>query len=268
MQETAFRALGIKAFYLPFEVSRTEMIRLMKRRKKLLLDGFNVTVPYKELVLRHLDGASPEARAIGAVNTVVRRGRRWLGFNTDASGFVAALTQERKFSPRGKKVLILGAGGSARAVAYGLARAGVRSIMLANRTPARARKIASDFRRLFPRIEFAGVSLAGIPSGRGREKIGLVVNATSVGLKSKDRPLVNGKEFPNRKSLFVDLIYRPAETKFLKSARRSGHRTLNGLGMLAYQGAAAFELWTGRRAPLEVMRRALKERLRPSASPQ
>ncbi len=265
MQEAAFRALGIKAFYLPFEVGRKGMIHLMKHRKKLLLDGFNVTVPYKELALRYLDGVSPEARALGAVNTAVRKGKRWVGFNTDTRGFLTSLQKEGKFRPKGKQVLILGAGGSARAVAYALAKEGARAITVANRTEARAKKIISDYRKLFRRVEWKSLGLKGSRPESFRNfarRIDLVVNATSVGLKPGDPALVDAKDFPNRKAFFVDLIYRPAETRFLRLARGRGHRTLNGLGMLLYQGAAAFELWTGRKAPIETMRAALKEGLR------
>lgn len=269
MQETAFRAAGIKAYYLPFEVTPGEFDRLMKGRRKMLLDGFNVTVPYKETVFRLLDRLSPEARAIGAVNTAVRRGNRWWGFNTDASGFLASLKREGKFNARGKNILILGAGGSARAVAYALGRAGARRIIIANRTPERAERIVKRFRNFFPKTKFVGtpISSSSHPSrfptgeevgGEGEGLIDLVVNATSIGLKPGDRLLVSPADFPNRKTLFMDLIYNPRETRFLRAARRSGHRTLNGLGMLVYQGAEAFRLWTGRRAPVDVMQKAVK----------
>jgi shikimate dehydrogenase len=258
MQEAAFRSFGIKAFYLPFEVRRPDFLKLLKERKRLLLDGFNVTVPYKEIALRYLDGVSPEAKAVGAVNTVVCQRKRWIGFNTDGAGFITSLEKEAGFRPRGKRVLILGAGGSARAVAYGLAKRGVKSILIVNRTVLRAKKIVSDFQRFFPRVQFRAASLA---SGNGAKTVDLVVNATSVGLRPQDRPLVSAKDFPNRRTLFADLIYKPAETELLRSARKSGHRTLNGLGMLLYQGAQAFELWTGKKAPIKEMRRALNEAL-------
>jgi len=274
MQEAAFRAVGRKAFYLPFEVRQGEFFRLLRNRRKLLLDGFNVTVPYKENVLRLLDRMSPRARAIGAVNTVVRKGKQWIGYNTDETGFIASLEKEGKFQARGKRALILGAGGSARAVAHGLARRGVRQITIANRTVSRARKVINRFRRLFPNVEFVGARLpageAGLPRpGRGNNPaptdkfyggIDLVVNATSIGLRRGEPALVNPSNFP-KKTLFFDLIYNPSETAFLRSAKKSGHRTLNGLGMLLYQGAEAFRFWTGRRAPIGVMRRALEDGL-------
>ena len=276
MQEAAFKAVGIKAFYLPFEVRPAEFRRLVRNRRRLLLDGFNVTVPYKERALG-LDRVSPEARAIGAVNTVVKRKNRWLGFNTDAAGFIAALEKDGKFRVRGKRVLVLGAGGSARAVIYALAKRGAKQILVANRTVSRARKIIRDFKEMFPRIQFSVQSLRAPRSGAKQSHpkrllrpaafsgssrndglgVDLVVNATSVGLKPGDRAMIQPKLFP-RKTLFVDLIYRPAETRLLKLARKSGRRTMNGLGMLLYQGAEAFRLWTGKKAPVGVMRKALR----------
>lgn len=257
----------------------------MRELHRLELDGFNITVPYKEAVLPYLDGIHPVARAIGAVNTVVRKGRRWVGFNTDQVGFITSLQKEGRFNPRGKKVLILGAGGSARAVAYGLAQRGPRAITIANRTVNRAQKMVSDYRRLFPRVEWKAIpsfqssqdlspgyssvgeggkkrtSSLSLSPFRGRGKgegvqIDLVVNATSVGLRPTDQPLVRPQDFP-RRTLFCDLIYNPAQTRLLRLAQRSGHRTLNGMGMLVYQGAEAFRLWTGRKAPIGVMRRVM-----------
>ena len=251
MQEAAFRSLGVKAFYLPFEVEPEKFHSLMRRREDLLLDGFNVTVPYKEKVSCYLDRLSPSAQAMGAVNTVVRKGKSWVGFNTDETGFVASLEHEGKFQPRGKEVLIFGAGGSARAVAYGLARRGAKRIAIVNRTASRAKKIISQYQKLFPRVKWVG-TLEGI------ESADLVVNATSVGLKQSDPSLVSPKDFP-KKTFFVDLIYNPPETKFLRLARKSGHRVLNGLGMLVYQGAEAFRLWTGKKAPVEIMRQAVQK---------
>ncbi len=302
MQEAACRDLHLKAFYLPFEIDRREFRDLMRSSKNILLDGFNVTVPYKEDILGFLDELSPSAKAIGAVNTVVRKGNKWTGFNTDELGFITSLEREGKFRSRGKEILILGAGGSARAVAYGLARCGVKKIVLANRTIAKARKIAMEYQKLFPRVEFKVIPLqslsvvANSPKageaiskpgllrpflGKGRLKesllvltpvasglrrrkvpprndhgIDLVVNATSVGLRPSDPTLVPPKLF-HKKALFVDLIYNPRQTEFLRLAKKSGHRTLNGLGMLVYQGAEAFRLWTGRKAPVKVMKEAL-----------
>jgi len=255
MQEAAFQAVGLKAFYLPFEVSAPEFRRLMRGRRRLSLDGFNVTVPYKETVLPYLDGLNSSARAIGAVNTVVRKGGRWIGFNTDQDGFIRSLEEEARFRIRGKRVLILGAGGSARAIAYALASRGAGSITIANRTPARGRRIVSHYRRLFPRMDWKSISLK---EGGQKGEADLVVNATSIGLKPGDPALIRSDRFP-KKTFFADLVYKPEETAFLRQARKSGHRTMNGIGMLIHQGAEAFRLWTGKRAPLKVMRSVARQ---------
>lgn len=260
IQEAAFRDTGIKAFYLPLEVRPAQFHRLIRKRKDLVLDGFNITVPYKEAALRGLDGVSPEARAIGAVNTAVRRGNRWFGFNTDWIGFSISLERDERYRIRGKRVWVLGAGGSARAVIYALAKRRAQKIVIANRTLSRAGKMARQYRVLFPKVQFETVRLSkALLKGKDARftDIDLVVNATSVGLKGDDEPLLDPKSFP-RRTLFFDLIYRPAETKFIKRARLSGHRTMNGLGMLIHQGAEAFRIWTGKKAPVPVMRNAIK----------
>ena len=265
MQEAAFQALGLKAYYLALELGPVSFRKVMRGRKRLTLDGFNITVPYKGTVLPYLDTLTPEARAIGAVNTVFCRGRRWTGANTDVSGFLASLHKEGRFAPRGRNVLILGAGGSARAAAYGLAKKGAREIWIANRHKTRAKTIIRDFRRIFPRTRFESLTLHGRNGVKVLERVSLVINATSVGLKRSDPSLIPAGWIPRaaggRRKLFFDFIYRPAKTRFLKSAAQRRHKTMNGLGMLLHQGARAFELWTGKKAPVAAMRKALMKRL-------
>ncbi len=261
MHEAGFRALNIKAFYLVLDTGAVEFKRLLRGRRQLLLDGFNVTVPYKEPALRGLDKIEPAAKAIGAVNTAFRRGKRWTGTNTDAFGFAESLKKDAHFSGRRKNVLVLGAGGSARAVVYALGKAGAAEIHIANRHPERAKKLARDLRKYFPRTRFETSDLGRAKMRAAMDAADLIVNTTSAGLKAGETP-VPAVCFPRkRRKCFFDLIYRPAETRFLKEARKRGHRTFNGLGMLLYQGAKSFECWTGRKAPLREMRRALREAL-------
>ena len=162
MHEAAFSKLGIEAHYLVLELAPPAFKKLMARNSKLLLSGFNVTVPYKETVLKYLDAVRPEARAIGAVNTVYRRGKRWVGTNTDMEGFLMALMKDGKFRPAGKKAVVLGAGGAARAVVYGLSRERVKEVLIADCFPEKAGKIARDMRKVFPRVLYRAVE-AGIP---------------------------------------------------------------------------------------------------------
>jgi len=264
MHEAAFRELGIDANYIVLELIPAAFKKLMSQSSRLSLSGFNVTVPYKETVMDYLDRVRPEARAIGAVNTVFKQGKRWVGGNTDMEGFLKALMIDGDFRPSGKRAVILGAGGAARAVVYGLSREGAREILIADCFPEKAEKIVNDMGRLFKKVGYHAAA-AGTPEVKeALQKADVIINATPIGLKSGDPRVVPEGWIPSSrtKKIFVmDLIYNPAMTPFLKSAKRKGHRTLNGLGMLLYQGARALELWTGRKAPVDVMRRALLQAL-------
>jgi len=265
MQEAAFRAIGCKAFYLPFELSQGEYLKVLKNLPRLILDGFNVTVPYKEVTAQELKHKTAEARAVGAVNTVYRQGRQWIGTNTDVEGFCRALQREGGFQIQAKHCVVLGAGGAARAAVYGLARGKAASVVVVNRSLERAMKLVSDFQPLFKKTDLRAVKSTSenvIASIRGAQ---LVVNATSLGMKKGDPEVLKPAWIPaagKQPKLFYDLIYRPAETSFLKQARKKKHRTLNGMMMLVYQGAKAFECWTGKKAPEARMRQALESALR------
>ena len=268
MQEAAFGKTGPNAHYLALELPPASFRKAMRRLSSWIIDGANVTVPYKEAVMPYLEELSPEARAIGAVNTLFRKKKKWIGTNTDAAGFLTALKTDRKFDPRGKKVLVLGAGGSARAVIYGLLKEKAARIGIANRHESRAKKIQKDFGRLFPKTRVDLLPLAPEALKDALAGADLVVNATSVGLRAGDPSLIPARIFPEagkkgmKRILFFDLIYRPAETALLRLARRRGHRTANGASMLLYQGAKSFEIWTGEKAPVAVMRNALFQALK------
>ncbi|MBI4398861.1 MAG: shikimate dehydrogenase, partial [Candidatus Omnitrophica bacterium] len=259
MHQAAFEHLGLPHFYAALELAPKYFKKLMIHRAQILLDGFNVTIPYKQVIIPYLDSVSPEARLIGAVNTVrVRRGR-FLGENTDAYGFLRLLREEFRWKSNRKKVLILGAGGAARACMTALLRDGVRQICILNRTPSKARGLALDFKNRFPKVPIDFAPLTGRKVREELLQADLVVHTTSVGLKVSDTSIVAKKDFPKvqGKRFAVDLIYNPPQTEFLRLAKAAGWKTANGLGMLLYQGAKAFELWTGRKAPVDVMRKAL-----------
>lgn len=260
MHEAAFANLGIEAGYLPFELDRAGFRRVARQLAKSLLAGFNLTVPYKEAILPYLDKVAKEAAMIGAVNTVCRKGRKFWGYNTDWEGFALAL-REARFRARGKSVLLLGAGGAARACVYALGQGGARRIVLMNRHQANARKMSRHFQGLFRGIRFEVFPMRKFFLTQALRDSDLVVNATSVGLKREDRLGLTSGMLRRRRPFVFDLIYNPPETGLLKAARKAGCRTLNGLSMLVYQGARAFEIWTGRKAPLNLMRRSLKRTL-------
>lgn len=265
MHEGAFRKLGIDANYIVLDLVPAVFKKLMSQSSKLSLSGFNVTVPYKEAVMKYLDCVRSEARAIGAVNTVFKQGKRWVGTNTDMEGFLMAITKDGGFCPSGKKAVILGAGGVARAVVYGLSREGIREVLIADCFPQKARKIAHDMQKIFKRVLYQAVT-AGTPEVKeALQKADVIINATPLGLKSQDPQVIPGSWIAKagaKKQFFMDLIYNPAMTPFLRAAKKKGHRTLNGLGMLLYQGARALEYWTGRKAPVVVMRQALFDALK------
>lgn len=260
MQEAAFEKSGIDASYLSLELDPPSFKKLAARFSKCLLAGFNITVPYKQTVIPYLDAVSKDAALIGAVNTVKRSGKKFKGHNTDWLGFVYAL-KEARFNPAGKKAVVLGAGGAARACVYGLLKKGVREIVIFNRHPERAEKIRKDFERIFPEMRARVYGLKNSALKTELKNADLLLNTTSLGLKNDNRLPARAEVLPAGKLLVYDLIYNPLETPFLKMAKRKGKRVLNGVSMLLYQGARAFEIWTGRKAPVALMRRALLEKL-------
>jgi shikimate dehydrogenase len=257
MQGAAFEKAGVDAVYLALELDPQNFRRVARSLRATLLQGFNVTVPYKETILRYLDRVSHEAAVIGAVNTVKREGRFFKGYNTDASGFVRAL-REAGFRIRGKRAAVLGAGGAARAVIYGLWKEGAREILVLNRHSTRAVRLARDFKR-----RLAGICIAAFPLRPSVLKVALdradlLVNATKVGLRQADSSLVSPDLFRGRRLFVCDSIYH-RETPLLAAARSRRFGMLGGLPMLLHQGAESFEIWTGKKAPLGAMRAALHQ---------
>lgn len=261
IQNCALDYYGLKSIYFAFERPSARFRYLMSHLNSILLDGFNVTVPYKETVIQYLDCLSPEAKILGAVNTVKKQANKWIGYNTDLYGFLKGM-KEVGFSPKNKRAVVLGAGGSARSVVFGLASSGIRNLAIFNRTPNRAKQLVNQFKKKFPKTQFSFHPINRRQLKEVLSSSDLLVNATKIGLKSSDSSLVSRSVFPKKKILVYDLIYKPKQTKLLKLASRLGHQTVNGEAMLLYQGARAFELWTGRKAPVHEMRKALIHALR------
>jgi len=258
MQNAAFAALGLDWVYVPWAVPPAAFPKILETLRALEnFGGANITIPHKEAALEWVDELSPEARYIRAVNTIVPREGILVGYNTDGEGFVSSLREEAGEEPRGKRVGLVGAGGGAKAVAYALARAGVAELRVFNRSQERARSLVSHLETLFQDLEILALGLQHLqPDILGQ--LDILVNATPVGMEPTDPPLFDYGIVPE-KLIVCDLIYRPPETPLLASARARGCRILNGFGMLLYQGVRAFELWTGRKAPVPVMRRALAQ---------
>jgi len=255
MQNAALRAVGLDAVYVPFHVVPEELPAAVEGLRATGIAGLNVTVPHKEAILGLVDELRPRARACGAVNTIVRTRRGLAGDNTDGAGFVAALADARR-EARGARVLLIGAGGSARGVAHALVRAGCSHVHVANRTHARATTLVRELKSR--RAEASGLDV--LRDRAALATFDIIVNCTSTGLKNTAPPLIFAAT--RRDALCCDLLYGKNPAPFLKRARTAGRRTMDGSGMLLHQGALAFELWTRQAAPVAVMRRALQRALR------
>jgi len=256
MHEAALRRLGLDAHYLAFEIAPEQLRDVMRALRPLGFWGVNVTIPYKQAVLRHLDRLDPEAAAIGAVNTVVVGPMGLEGHNTDAPGFLRALREAGGSGMRGKRVLIVGAGGAARAVAHAALAGGCASLALANRTAASAQGLRRALLSRFAGAEITALAADGRRFAAAAVSCGVLVNTTPLGSRPGDAlPVPPATLRPGQ--VVVDIVYRPRTTPLLAAARAAGAHTVDGLGMLLHQGALALRLWTGRRPPLETMRRAL-----------
>jgi shikimate dehydrogenase len=228
--------------------------------------GFNITLPHKEKVIKYLDKLSPEARALAAVNVVKFQGKKALGFNTDTDG-IRATFEEQKFSLAGKDVVLFGAGGAARAVAFVLGEGKAKTVWILNRNPARAKVLVKKFGKLFPRTSFQVLSSLKILESL---EISLVVQSTPHGMQGivddspKHSPAISLGKIPrlSKKALAFDLVYRPALTPFLKQASKQRIHSVGGLDMLIWQAIASWEIWfkSGKKLPRS-QRTELKRRL-------
>jgi shikimate dehydrogenase len=241
MQEAAFAALGLNWSYLNIEVKPELLGEAMRGVRAFGMQGIILTIPHKVAVIEHLDEVDETARRIGAVNTVTRRGRHLVGSNTDWLGAVRAL--EREVSLAGARAVVLGAGGGARAVVYGLRARGAQVTVL-NRTVAAAEALAAEL----------GAGAAGPLDALARTPCDVLVNTTSVGLGSDTSPVAASAIAPG--AVVMDAVYEPERTRLLRDAAARGARTISGRWMLVYQAAAQIETWTGLAGPVEEMARA------------
>ena len=254
MHEAAYAELGLNWRYLTIEVLPADLGAAMAGLRAFNMRGVNLTIPHKVAVLPYLDEVRPAAALMGAVNTVVREGQRLIGENTDGKGFMTALTGDAGVDPRGKRVLVLGAGGAARALTIELALAGAAEIAIVNRGPERGRELAELLGSRTPaRSEYLAWT-GSFPVPEGTQ---ILVNATSIGLFPNvgEKPDIDYSSIEPG-TVVCDVIHTPM-TPFLEEAQGRGAQTVDGLGMLVYQGAIGFKLWTGLDAPVPVMRQAL-----------
>ena len=257
MHNAAFAALGLDWVYVPFEVAPEAVGAALSGMRALGIRGLNVTIPHKAAVAGLVDEVDDMAAALEAVNTVHNREGRLVGYNTDGPGFLRSL-QEAGHEVRGKRVALIGAGGSARSVAYAVAREGAASLSIVARKIAQARDLAELVRQraAYERIMPAGLELADAQTRVTEAEI--VVDSTPVGMHPQtDVAPVVPASWLHEGQVVCDLTYNPRETTLLRAARSRGAMTVDGTGMLVHQGAVAFEIWTGETAPVDVMREAL-----------
>jgi len=257
MQNAAFGALKINAEYKLFEVAQEELKDFLTSLREKNIWGLNVTIPHKEKVIPFLDNLSDETRLIGAVNTIRVSSNQLEGFNTDGEGFLKHLTEELKFAPRGKIIAVIGAGGAARAVSVYLSKALTKEISIYDIDKNKTSVLVEHLKKNFKNIEFIA---ANSIEELNIKDCDLLVNATPIGMKETD-PCIVDKKFMHKNLLVYDLIYNPKETKLQAHAKKVGAKVSGGLGMLLYQGMFSFEIWTGQKAPKEVMRKALLKTL-------
>jgi shikimate dehydrogenase len=245
MHNAAFRHSGIEACYVPFDVS--DIKAAMQAARTLRIRGISITVPHKIPVIPYLDHVDNTVQKIGAVNTVVNRDGALFGTNTDGIGAIRALSKEAPL--KGKRIVVIGAGGAARAIGFGVQSVGGK-VIIVNRTIERGQKLAADLGCDF-------VPLDDITSVH----TDILVNATTVGMHpdSGKSPAPSACLKPGM--VVMDSVYSPLSTRLLKDAQKQGCVTINGLDMLIYQGAAQFEIWTGEKAPVEVMWKAAKNKI-------
>lgn len=279
MHNAAFEALGLDYVYVPFHVkldNNADLKKAVDAIRAMNIAGVNVTIPHKERVGKFLDDLDDSARLIGAVNTIVNDNGRLIGHNTDTGGYMNGLAADlmaqgiKDFSLKNKKAVIIGAGGSARAILVVLAHVGVKSVIIANRDVKRARKLIGASNRggaqheIIKKVwEWIHKKATAVPLkdvSIHLHDADILINTTPVGMMNVGSLDIDLDELPAR-ALVSDIVYTPLETDLLKRAKIRGLKTVSGLSMLVHQGAKAFELWTGKKAPADIMRKAALEAL-------
>ncbi len=262
--QAAFDAAGIDARYDAWPVAPDDLAAKMDELRMDDVLGANVTIPHKESVIPLLDRLDERAKLIGAVNTILREGDELAGYNTDVCGFARSLREDAGFDQKAKRTAIIGAGGAARAVALALIEGGATLVWVTGRSPKRVDKLVSDLRSLTsPGITLTWSYFMDGTFQRLLPGVDLLVNCTPIGTKTSDtdgESPVDAAFLPS-KGIVFDLVYNPPETPLLKAAKERGAKTVSGLGMLVYQAAESFRLWTGKDAPVQKMLEAGKAAL-------
>jgi shikimate dehydrogenase len=252
MFNTAFQNLGLDCKYIPFNVTKEHLDGAIEGMRALNIRGFNITIPHKVAVIKYLDEVTSVARKIGAVNTIVNCNGILKGYNTDAPGFLKALLEQSN-EIKGKNIVILGAGGASRSISFVLAKKGANLIIL-NRTPAKAMEYAAGISKFF-KLYVETMELNPENLKKAIDKADILVNTTSVGMRPHISDTLVNSELIKSSLIVFDIVYNPVKTRLLVEAEKAGARIISGVEMLVWQGALAFEKWTGIKAPVEIMRK-------------
>jgi shikimate dehydrogenase len=253
MQNAAFNALKLDYTFLAFKVKNAELENAVNGMRALNIRGLNVTMPHKSTILNFLDRTDLSAQIVNSVNTILNKDGKLFGFNTDGVGALKAL-RENGVELKGRKVLLLGAGGAARAIAYAMAKESDELAVL-NRTLKQAQALAKLLEKTANKKIGAG-SLSPKEIQQNLQDSDILINATSIGMKPKPEESLVAPKLLRPDLAVMDIVYNPIETKLTKDAKAAGAKVVSGVEMLIYQGAASFEIWTGKSAPVEVMRKA------------
>jgi shikimate dehydrogenase len=244
MHNRVFEKLGLDYCYLPVQVEPQNLETVFAGLSKMNVAGFNVTIPHKINIIEHLDRLDPLAATIGAVNTICIKDGKTTGHNTDGEGFIRTLEEEGEVSVPGKKIFLLGGGGAARSIAMTLAYRGAEMIFICNRTLAKAEALAAEINKKIRNCAKA-VPMLNEQVLKTIQSCDILVNSTNVGMHPRQDVLPLSEDFLFSHLVVADIVYNPHTTKLLATAKARGCRIVHGLGMLIYQGAAGFKLWTG-----------------------
>ncbi|MEM2559931.1 MAG: shikimate dehydrogenase [Candidatus Bathyarchaeia archaeon] len=260
MHNAAFQHLGLDYVYVAFSVPHERLGEAISGIRGLSIHGVNVTMPHKINVIKHLDGLDESAKLAGSVNTILNMNGGLVGYTTDGLGALNALKYAGS-DPLRKKIVILGAGGASRSISFTLAKY-ARELVILNRTLRRAEELVGDLRRIFGPVDIRAGPLSERVLEDELKDADILINASSVGMRPNDNETPVKKELLHGNLTVFDIVYEPLETRLLREARSVGAKTIDGLSMLVHQGALSFEIWTGVRAPVEVMREAALKKIR------
>jgi shikimate dehydrogenase len=258
IHNAAFDHLKLDFIFLAFRVKAADLENAVRGMRGLGIHGLNVTMPHKSAVISFLDKVDPTVKFLGSANTILNKDGKLSGFNTDGVGALKAL-RENGTELSEKKVLLLGAGGAAKAIAFALAKE-VGELAVLNRAVEKSKKLAEALGRMFNK-KVVGGALSSDAIAKNLRGSDVLINATSVGMHPEVNQSIVTPQWLRSDLTVMDIVYNPVETKLAKDAKAAGAKVISGVEMLIYQGAASFEIWTGRSAPIEVMRRAALNKL-------